>query len=105
MKLIPLFAAALISFPTAAQPAFQTQRDCAKARDPGRCEARQTAKEACKEMRGAAKIQCMEDKMPPPDCSKARNAKNCAAAVAAREACKERSGSRQRQCLREQMKR
>lgn len=106
MNLKLLFAAlavALIAYPATAQPVSRTT-DCSKARDPARCEARLTATETCKEKRGAAGKQCIEDRLPPPDCDKAGNPEKCAAAVAARAACRGKIGPERRQCLRGQTK-
>jgi hypothetical protein len=78
--------------------------DCNKARDPQRCQAREAARAACQDKRGAARRQCMEDSMPPTDCSKAPNPARCSAMLAAREACKDKVGPAHRQCMREQAK-
>lgn len=76
--------------------------DCGKARDPQRCQAREAARAACQDKRGAARRQCIEDAMPPPDCSKSPNPARCSAMLAAREACKDKAGPAHRQCMREQ---
>ncbi|MBI3140790.1 MAG: hypothetical protein HYZ19_02865 [Rhodocyclales bacterium] len=103
-------AAAFLSLTAAAQPGAgpgpkqPAPVDCRKARDPAQCEARQKAREACKDKKGAAYRQCVQDNMPPPDCSKARNPQRCEAGVKAREACKGKVGRERRQCMREQLK-
>lgn len=96
--LIPLFATA--------QPAAGglPTADCSKARDPARCEARQRAREDCKDKHRAQKRQCLEEQMPLPDCSKAKYPERCAATVAASEACRGKFGPAHRQCLRVQLK-
>jgi hypothetical protein len=76
--------------------------DCSRARNPQNCEARQTALELCKDQRGPARAQCVEDNLPPPDCSKARNPDRCAARQAARAACTGKYGAARRACQREQ---
>ena len=85
----------------AAQPAAA---DCAKARDPQRCEALQKAKETCKDKAGADKRKCMTEAMPPMDCAKARNPARCEAHQKAKEACKDKAGRDHRQCIREQVR-
>lgn len=108
-------AAALFSLSAAAQagpavPAPVAQEkpavtgDCARARDPQRCQAFQQAKLTCQGKRGAQRRQCLEDNMPPPDCSKMRYPERCEAMQAAKEACKDRNGKERRQCIKQQMK-
>lgn len=115
-------AAALISFGAAAQPGPGMQGgmqggmtgmqgmggpgpraagDCAKARDPERCQALQAAKETCKDKTAAEKKQCMQAAMPPVDCSKARNPERCEAHQKAKEMCKDKTGRDHRQCMKE----
>ncbi|MDK9725081.1 MAG: hypothetical protein OEL88_09310 [Sterolibacteriaceae bacterium MAG5] len=106
-------AAALVSFGAAAQPGPGMQGmggpgpgsraagECAKARDPERCEALQKAKEVCKDKRAAEKKQCMQDAMPPMDCSKARNPLRCEDHQKAKEICKGKTGRDHRQCMKE----
>jgi hypothetical protein len=84
--------------PTKAAPAT----NCAKARDPQRCEALQRAKEICKDKNAVDKRKCMSDAMPPMDCSKSRSPARCEAHQKAKVACKDKSGSEHRQCMREQ---
>ena len=103
LTLLGCLASAMISFSAPAQPAFHAI-DCSKSRDPARCEARQAARETCKEKRGLARKQCLDDQMPPPDCARARNPESCAANVAAKAACKGKYGTERRQCLRAQIR-
>ena len=79
-----------------------TAVDCSKARNPQHCEDRQKAQQACKDMRGANRQDCMADNMPPPDCSKSANPDRCAAMQSARAACKGKYGPERRACLKEQ---
>jgi hypothetical protein len=95
----------LLGAPAAwAQPSAPKAVDCAKARNPERCAARQQARELCKDKRGAARRQCVKEQMPPPDCSKAPNPGRCTAMQAAQEACKGMVGPAHRQCLRDAAK-
>jgi hypothetical protein len=75
--------------------------DCSKARDPQRCEARNKALEACKELRGPGHRQCMQDRMPPADCSKAPNPQRCEQHRQAFDACKDKVGPEFRDCMRD----
>jgi hypothetical protein len=85
----PLLAGGLLAafLATAAQAQMTGPQavDCAKARNPERCEARQ----------------CIKGNMPPPDCAKASNPARCAAMQAAQEACRGKVGPAHRQCLRD----
>lgn len=76
--------------------------DCSKAGNPQHCEERQKAMEICKDQRGTARQQCVEDNLPPPDCSKARNPDRCATVQAARAACKGKYGAERKTCQRAQ---
>jgi hypothetical protein len=76
-------------------------RECAKARDPQRCEALQQAKETCKDKSTAEKRDCMQSAMPPADCSKSRHPQRCEAHQKAKEICKDRTGADRRQCMRD----
>lgn len=96
--------AAFIATAAQAQMAAPQAVDCAKARNPERCEARQKARAACLDKRGPERRQCVKDNMPPPDCAKAPNPARCAAMQAAQEACKGKVGPAHRQCLRDAMK-
>ena len=93
--LVPLFIAVL-SLPAAA---FAATDDCAMARDPVRCEARQTAIKTCADKRGPAKTSCLEANMPPVDCTQHSNPAKCEAAERAKEICRDKTGAQQKQCL------
>lgn len=101
-RLLILAAGALLRLPAGAESATD---DCARARDPVRCEARQTALKACSEKRHAEKDACLDASMPPVDCSKSRNPLDCAAAQKAREICKGKSGKDMKKCLRDEQPR
>lgn len=85
-------------------PRQPAQADCSKARNPAACEARQKAREACKDRKWAEFRQCVQDNMPPPDCGKARNPQRCETMNKAREACKGKYGREHRQCMRDQLR-
>jgi hypothetical protein len=76
-------------------------RECAKARDPQRCEALQQAKQTCKDKPAAEKRDCMQSSMPPADCSKSRHPARCEAHQKAKEVCKDKVGMDRRQCMRD----
>jgi hypothetical protein len=97
--LLVLAVAALPGLPAFAQPAAD---DCARARDPARCEARQAALKTCSEKRRAEKEACLEANMPPVDCSQSENPGKCEATQKAREACKGKSGKVLKQCMRDE---
>ena len=101
-RLLMLAAGALLWQPASAQSAAD---DCARARDPVRCEARQTALKTCSEKRGAERRACLEESMPPPDCSKAKNPQDCEAAQKAREICKGKTGRELKKCMRDEQPR
>lgn len=92
--------AALALLPTLAL-AQATATDCATARDPERCEARQAALKACADKRGPAKRACLEASLPPVDCSKASDPAKCEAAQKARDVCKAKTGKDLKKCLAE----
>lgn len=98
-QLLMLAAAAFPWLPAFAQSAAD---DCAQARDPVRCEARQAALKACSEKRRAEKEVCLEASMPPVDCSKTKNPQNCEAAQKAREVCKGKTGRELKICMRDE---
>ena len=102
MRLLILAAAALFSLPALAETAAD---DCARARDPGRCEARQAALKACSEKRGKERRACLDASMPPVDCSKSRDPAACEGAQKAKELCKGKTGKQLKQCLREEQPR
>ena len=97
-QLSMLAAAALPWLPAFAQPVAD---DCARARDPARCEARQAALKTCSEARGREKAACLEANMPPVDCNRSDNPARCEAAQKAREACKSKTGSELKKCMRD----
>ena len=80
--------------------------DCALARDPARCEARQKALASCADMHGTYKRACLEAALPKVDCGRAKNPASCETAQKAREAakaaCQGKEGPELRQCLYEQ---
>ncbi len=108
--LVAGLAAGLFSIGALAQPGSgggprqATQADCGKAKNPALCEARQKAREACKDRKGPDHRACMEDNMPGPNCAKARSPQRCEERQKAREACKGKYGPDRRQCLRGQKK-
>ena len=90
---------ALLALPALAESAAD---DCAKARDPGRCEARQAALKSCGQKRGAEKRACLDASMPPVDCRKAQDPQRCEAAQKAKDFCKGKTGTALKKCLREE---
>lgn len=80
-------------------PPGPKQADCSQARNPEHCAARQQARTACKDKKGAAFRQCVDDAMPAPDCSKARNPQRCEAHEQARQSCKGKVGREHKQCM------
>jgi len=76
--------------------------DCGAARDPARCVGRQQAQDACQDLRGRARQQCLLDHLPAPDCSAAEAPTRCQQRQQARAACKGLSGKAWRACLSEQ---
>ena len=101
-KLFWIAAGLLLALPVHAQSAAD---DCAKARDPARCEARQAALKTCSEKRGAEKRACLDANIPPVDCSKSQNPQRCEAAQKAKETCKEKTGKDLKKCLRDEQPR
>ncbi|MDP1734585.1 MAG: hypothetical protein Q8L44_09515 [Sulfuritalea sp.] len=100
--LFALAAGALLALPALAETAAD---DCARARDPDRCVARQAALKACGEKRGIEKRACLDASMPPVDCSKAQNPQRCEAAQKAKEVCKGKTDKALKQCLRDEQPR
>lgn len=97
-----LFALAvgiLLALPAQAENAID---DCARARDPERCAARQAALKACGEKRGAEKRACLEASMPPVDCSKSSDPRKCEAAQKAKDVCKGKTDKALKKCLRDE---
>lgn len=93
----------------AAAPAARHRppRDCAMARNPAACNAQRAEhakmREACKEMRGPQRQQCMQEQMQKVDCSTHANPQRCEARKQAAQACKGESGAGFRQCLQQKM--
>lgn len=98
-RLLILAAGTLLQLPAFAQSAAD---ECARARDPVRCEARQEALRTCSEKRGAERRACLDASIPPPDCSKAKNPQNCEAAQKAKEICKGKTGADLKKCMRDE---
>ena len=101
-RLLILAAGALLALPVLAESAAD---DCARARDPGQCQARQAALKACSEKRGAEKRACLEAAMPPVDCSKSANPARCEAAQKAKAVCQGKTDKALKRCLREEQPR
>ena len=101
-RLLTLAAAVLLSLPALPALPESAADDCARARDPGRCEARQAALKACGEKRGVERRACLEAAMPPPDCSKSDNPQRCEAIQKAKDLCKGKTGTALKKCLREE---
>ena len=103
MKRILLLAAgALLALPASAQT---TTDECAQARDPLRCEARQAALKTCAEKRGAQRRACLDASIPPVDCAKAQNPSACESAQKAKEICQGKTGKELKKCLRDEQPR
>ena len=96
--LFALAAGALLTLPARAETAAD---DCARARDPDRCAARQAALKACGEKRGLERLACLEASMPPVDCSKSSNPQKCEVAQKAKDVCKGKTDKALKKCLRE----
>ena len=79
--------------------AIAAAEECAMARDPVRCEARQAAIKTCADKRGAAKTSCLEANMPPIDCTQHSNPAKCEATERAKEICRDKTGAQQKHCL------
>ena len=101
-RLLTLATGALFWLPACAQSAAD---DCARARDPVRCEARQAALKICADKRRAEKEACLEASMPSVDCSRAKNPGSCEAAQKAREVCKGKTGRDLKKCMRDEQPR
>ncbi len=97
--LFALAAAAMLAMSARAETASD---DCARARDPERCAARQAALKACSEKRGLERRACLDASMPPVDCSKASNPQKCEAAQKAKEICKGKTDRALKKCLRDE---
>ena len=101
MKLPVLLLAGALLAPAALAETTAAD-DCARARDPARCEARQAVLKACGEKHGLERRACLEAGMPPPDCGKSANPQACEAAQKARDLCKGKTGKALKACLREE---
>ena len=99
VKQLLILATVIHWLPALAQ---STADDCARARDPARCEARQAALKTCSELRRAEKEACFEANMPPVDCSQSENPAKCEATQKARDACKGKSGNALKKCMRDE---
>jgi hypothetical protein len=95
-RLLMLVAGAFFALPAFSQ---SPAADCAKARDPERCEALQAALISCSEKRGAEKRACLDASLPPIDCSKTQNPQHCEAAQKAKEVCKGKINKELKKCL------
>lgn len=100
-----LLLLATVAFPWPPAFAQSAADDCAMARDPVRCEARQAALKACSEMRGKEKAACLDASMPPVDCSQAQDPQKCEAAQKAKEVCKGKTGKQLKQCMHDEQPR
>lgn len=115
---LSLLVAAILSFPVQAQPGSGTapcpagqdcvkakrapgaaSSDCAKSRNPQRCEARKKASELCQDKSGAERRRCHKEAMPPDNCAKARHPARCEAMHKAQAACQDKFGPALRQCI------
>lgn len=101
-RLLMLAAGFLLPLPAPAQSATD---ECARARDPVRCEARQAALKTCAEKRGLERRACLEASIPPVDCSKAQYPQACEAAQRAKEVCRGKTGKELKKCLRDEQPR
>ena len=97
--LFALAAGPLLALPALAESAAD---DCARARDPERCAARQAALKACGEKRGLERRACLDASMPPVDCSKSSTPEKCEAAQKAKEVCKGKTDQALKKCLRDE---
>jgi hypothetical protein len=100
MKILSALAVGLLlALPAHAENAID---DCARARDPERCAARQAALKACSEKRGLERRACLDASMPPVDCSKSSTPQKCEAAQKAKEVCKGKTDKALKKCLRDE---
>ncbi len=97
--LFALAAGALLALPVHAE---SDADDCARARDPERCAARQAALKACGEKRGLERRACLDASIPPVDCSKSSTPQKCEAAQKAKEVCKGKTDKALKKCLRDE---
>jgi hypothetical protein len=73
--------------------------DCAKARDPARCEATRAAKLACQDRHGPAFRQCVADLTAQVTCATASDPQRCERRQKLRAACKGKRGQAWKACL------
>ncbi|MDE2599991.1 MAG: hypothetical protein KGL40_10255 [Rhodocyclaceae bacterium] len=85
-------------------PGGPRMSDCAKSRDPARCEARLRARRACSAMRGDTKRLCMDAYMVSPDCAHADNPKRCVVQRHAEQACHGKQGKVYKSCMQAELK-
>lgn len=78
--------------------------DCAKSRDPARCEARIQARQVCRDKRGDAKRICMDAYLVSPDCARADNPKRCVVQKNAEQACHGKQGKAHKSCMQVELK-
>ena len=100
MNQLQKFVLALLLLSAFSASAQSSVDDCALARDPSRCEARQAALLSCADRYGANKRKCLEAALPAVDCDKAKNPPSCFSAQNAKAACKGKTSKELRQCLR-----
>jgi hypothetical protein len=74
--------------------------DCSVARDPRRCAAKETAKEACGELQGSARSACISAAMPPPDCNMAPDISGCESKKGKVKSCGSKHGKALQKCKR-----
>ncbi len=79
--------------------------NCAKARDPVRCEARQAALEVCSGKRGAAKQACLDAAMPPVDCGMASNPPKCDCRTEGQGSLQGQNGKELKKCMHDEQPR
>lgn len=103
-----LITGLFLSLPAMAQPEVQLEvqpatqsppEECAQARDPVRCAARQAALITCAEKRGAEKQACLQESLPPVDCSQADNPEECVAIEQLKEKCADKKDTALTACL------
>ncbi|GEM_PF-3551535 len=99
-----LMTGLFLSLPAIAQPEVQPTTpsvadECAQARDPALCTARQAALTICAEKHGAEKQACLQDNLPPVDCSHADNPEECMAIEQSKEKCAGKKNAALTACL------
>jgi hypothetical protein len=98
-----------ILFALAAGPCWHCPRtaesaidDCARARDPERCAARQARAQGLREKRGLERRACLDASMPPVDCSKASTRRNAKPRRRPRKSARARPTRHSKKCLRDE---